>query len=151
MGQIEGFGLKTGHLGSKQAKTGQNGPFWGQKGVHFGPGFQCKTALKWSQNRSKKGSKKGSKWGHLGSQKGVILDPLSGAFLGEKWSKTGPDLALYTDFRVRFISTAAPKTGQVLDPLLHLFLAKNGPKTGHFGTPEWPIWAILGPLLRPPF
>ena len=84
----------------------------------------------------------GSKWAILDPQKGVILEALSGAFLGEKWSKTGPDLALYTDFRVRFISTAAPKTGQVLDPLLHLFLAKNGPKTGRFGTP---FWAILDP------
>ena len=78
-------------------------------------------------------SQNGSFWAPLGPPKRVIFGPLSGAFLGEKWSKTGPDLALYTDFRVRFISTAALKTGQVLGPLLHLFLAKNGPKTGRFG------------------
>ena len=100
-------------------------------------------STKMGSKQAQKGVQKGGQKGViLGPQKGVILEALSGAFLGEKWSKTGPDLALYTDFRVRFISTAAPKTGQVLDPLLHLFLAKNGPKTGRFGTP---FWAILDP------
>ena len=99
-------------------------------------------STKMGSKQVQKGVQKGVKMGHSGVPKRVIFGPLSGAFLGEKWSKTGPDLALYTDFRVRFISTAAPKTGQVLDPLLHLFLAKNGPKTGRFGTP---FWAILDP------
>ena len=96
-------------------------------------------------------SQNGSFWAPLGPPKRVIFGPLSGAFLGEKWSKTGPDLALYTDFRVRFISTAALKTGQVLGPLLHLFLAKNGSKWGRFWTPKWAILTPFGPLLETPF
>ena len=72
--------------------------------------------------------------GHFGGQKGGHFGPWFPMQNSTKMvPKQGPKLALYTDFRVRFISTAALKTGQVLGPLLHLFLAKNGPKTGRFG------------------
>ena len=114
-------------IGPKQAKMAQNSP----------------KRVIWARF--------GSKWAILDPQKGVILEALSGAFLGEKWSKSGPKSGLYTDFRVRFISTAALKTGQVLGQLLHLFLAKNGSKWGRFWTPKWAILTPFGPLLETPF